>query len=111
MISLIGTVIVFRTNARGDNRHFIERWLCLHFSLSLLVICVPQFLLYGIYVVLYWSYGSAIILLFQKLYWPLLSFNLFLLVVEFSLLNHFIRIAASGSSPDNDEVFAPIASP
>lgn len=41
IISLIGTLVAFGTNSRGDNRHFIERWLCLHLSLSVLVVYVP----------------------------------------------------------------------
>lgn len=52
------------------------------------------------------------IALFRSLTFVFLLFNMLLLVLEFYLLNRFIRIAATGSvSPDENASFAPIAAP
>ncbi len=111
VISVIGTAFTFRTNARGDNRNFIERWACLHFSLSLLVVYVPQFLLYGLYVLLFWTYGRGVVTAFQKLSPILMFLDVLLLTIEYFLLNFYTRVAASGPASPSETTFAPIATP
>jgi len=111
VINLVGIFLAFRTNARGDNRAFIERWLCLQTSLSILVVYIPQFLLYCAYVASYWTYGSRVIGVWQRASPIAFLVTIFLVCLQYALLNHFIRIASSGTGSLEEKPFAPIAAP
>jgi len=111
-ISLVGTWFSFHTNARGDNRNFIERWLCLLFSISIWVLYLPALLIDGAYITLFRIYGTSIYALLPV--WSSASriLNFVLLGLLYVLLNHFIRIAASGPASQEESIpFAPIAAP
>jgi hypothetical protein len=109
VVSILGLRVCFATNARGDNKNFIERWLCLTLPLfvwtSLLPSCLTLFCR-GLYALM----GRGYYGLFSLLGLVLAAGAWLLFILYFVLLNRFIAIAASGTNPGNDS-FAPIAAP
>jgi hypothetical protein len=47
LINLVGLLACFTANARGDNRAFLERYLCLSVPVGLVVVALQYLLYYG----------------------------------------------------------------
>jgi len=111
LILVLGSRACFATNVRGDNRRFVERWLCLSVPLSFWFLLVPHALDAAFYFyagrLIRTPFGPALRLLlpfFSLWIWARLA-------LFYVALNHFIRIAASGSAAHEAANFAPLASP
>ncbi len=110
LVSYLGLRACFATNARGDNKGFVERWLCLSLPLSMWTIVLPTYLGLASYI-FYALVGRGYSGLFGLFSLMLSAVTWSLFILYFVLLNRFMAIAASGSSSNSEESLAPIAAP
>jgi len=116
IIVLVGLWFCFRANARGDNRHFVERFFCLSAPLSLWISLVPYALDLALYYGLRHVYGVGVHAIWHRLYPLLQTWSLGRNIGFYIALNFLTRIAASGSPaqhlpPTDAPTLAPIAAP
>lgn len=110
LVSYLGLRACFATNERGDNKAFVERWLCLSLPLSLWTIVLPTYLGLAAYVI-YALTGRAYAGFFGLFSFLLAAITWSLLILYFVLLNRFMAIAASSSGLNANPSTAPIALP
>lgn len=104
VVSLVGLHFAHRTNERGDNRAFIERWLCLSVPLTFWTRNVPYIVQVGLYYVMGTSplFGQFL---------PLIWVGHWLLLVLFYVaLNRYMHMA-SGERRVVETLGPPLASP
>ena len=96
LISVGGTVIVFRVNQRGDNRRFLERYVCLTFPVGLKMYALWFVLAVGVYLLIGPHASAAGAGTFVA---PILWSGIYsvLLVWFFARMRSCMAIAASGS--------------
>lgn len=108
VVWIVGTILCFKTNARGDNRDFLRRYICLYSILS-----VWSFLPLAIFIVFYqigltlwWTSGAATLDRFdEEIGAGILAIfsSLFYVVLNFTI--------ARTSRLQSQEIVAPIAAP
>ena len=103
-IILVGVYWAHSTNARGDNRAFIERWICLGVPLHWWLRLLP----YALDIALYRSVSLSTL----RSMAPMIHVWIWGRYVLFYIaLNFLMRIAAGGLGSEDQGHLAPIASP
>ena len=93
VITFVGTLFVFNTNAKGDSKDFIARYICLSFPVIIQVVLLTLMIAVSLYIADELTSRELITYETNTLDWALVSF---VTIVAFLRLNGAIKIASSG---------------
>jgi predicted Co/Zn/Cd cation transporter (cation efflux family) len=97
VITFIGLRACFKMNERGDNQHFLDRYICLSVPLFIWSYLLYVLLFYISYAASHALWGKDISRLFSGLGPAVLLLTCIMLIVHFVALRHFIGKAAMPS--------------